>query len=290
MRELLIANGSARLAVRDHGGGGRPAVLLVHGIRGTAYAFVSFRPSFEPDHRVVELELRGHGRSTGGSWSWEAAVSDVESVVEHLRIADAAVVGFSLGGIVAACYAAAHREASAVVNVDGYGFADLRGHDTRTEQRIAELHAFRRGRVGRTLTQEELDAQLAHAAPGDEREAILRRLRRLADGTWQKLPAPELELAILDSIATTTLTSLYERIECPLLTVLSLRPDAAPRADLSWVPELHGAQIAALQAELRRLSAAHPNQALVEVDVPHHELLVRPEIATAVRNFVVGSV
>jgi pimeloyl-ACP methyl ester carboxylesterase len=291
MRELLIATRSARLAVRDHGGEG-PPVLLLHGIRGTTYAFASFRPHFDANHRVVELELRGHGRSTGDSWSWDDAVSDVEAVIEHLEIPGAAVVGFSLGGIVAASYAAAHPEARAVVNIDGYAPGDLPRHvavDAEAERRLAELRQFRRLRVGGTLTQAELDAELARTPAGDKRDALLRRLRQLPNGSWEKLPPPELELAILDEVESFDLLSVYARIERPLLTVLSLRPDEPPRPDLSWMSELQRLHIVWLQTQLRRLAAARRNLELVEVDVPHHELLDRPAIAAAVRDFLARS-
>src|SRR5436190_24242447 len=102
--EIVVENGSARLVVRDHGGDGRPLRLL-HGVTGTPYDFAGLRPQLEYDHRLVEQELRGHGRSTADSWSSGDAVSDVEVVIERLRIPDAAVVGFSFGGMLAACYA-----------------------------------------------------------------------------------------------------------------------------------------------------------------------------------------
>src|SRR5215217_3580444 len=122
-RERLVSKASARLAVRAfEGGDGRP-ILLLHGYTGSVYDFVSLRPHLQAHHRVVELELRGHGRSTADSWSWREAISDVEAVVEHLELAGAAVVGFSFGGVLAVAYAEAHPEACAVVNLDGYGLA-----------------------------------------------------------------------------------------------------------------------------------------------------------------------
>jgi pimeloyl-ACP methyl ester carboxylesterase len=294
--EIVIENGSARLVVRDHGGDGRP-LLLLHGYTGTRYDFAGLRPHLEHDHRLVDLELRGHGRSTADSWSWGDAVSDLEVAIERLQIPDAAVVGFSLGGMVAACYARAHAEAPAVVNVDGYGIADLprdvRGR-AETGRRLEALRAFRRSRVGRTMTQAELDDARERAAasaadagrsPAEARQAMSRRVRPAADGMWERLPPPTLAVAMLDATGTIELLPVYAQIECPLLTVLALEPDGAPRPDLSWVPEFHAAQIAWLGAELRRLAGTRPNLELAEFHAPHVRLLDRRDVAETIREF-----
>jgi pimeloyl-ACP methyl ester carboxylesterase len=296
MRELLIPTRSARLCVRDHDGDGRP-VILVHGYPGTAYDFVSLRPQLA-QHRVIELEQRGHGRSTGDSWSWRDAISDLEAVVEHLQLPDAAIVGFSFGGMVAASYAEAHPEACAVVNVDGYGLGGLARYmriDAQAERRLDDLRAFRRSRVGRTLTEEELDARLVCAArsaehsgrsPDEARAAVLRKFRRLSSGEWEKLPPRTIAEAVVAATDAVDVLSLYPRIECPLLTVLALQPDGPPRPDLSWAPDFHAAQIAGLRRELHRLAAVHANLELVEVDAQHVRLLDRGDVAASIRDFI----
>ncbi len=295
--ELVVENGTARLAVRDRGGTG-PPVLLVHGFTGTSYDFVSLGPRLAAHHRVVELELRGHGRSTGDSWTWRDAISDVEATVAHLQLVDAAVVGFSFGGMVAASYAAAHPETPAVVNIDGYGLAGVDRYAPTggaTADRLEELRAFRRSRVGRTLTEEEVGARLDRSAeaaaaagrsPRDARDGALRRLRRLPDGAWVRLPPPAVGLAMVEATETLDVLSLYPRIESPLLTVLALRPDAAPRLDLSWVPELSAAYIEGLRAELARLAAARPNLELLEVDATHVDLVHRRDVAASIADFI----
>jgi pimeloyl-ACP methyl ester carboxylesterase len=92
----------------DDGGTG-PAVLLLH-------AGVADRRMWEPlvaplrhAFRVVRADLRGFGDTPlpGGEY---ADADDVAALLDHLRIADAAVVGASLGGRVALELATTHPD------------------------------------------------------------------------------------------------------------------------------------------------------------------------------------
>lgn len=71
------------------------------------------------DH-VVAVDLRGHGESGDGEWSWADALADVAAVADAVGAVNPAVVGHSLGGMLAAMWGAAHADCPGVVNLDGH--------------------------------------------------------------------------------------------------------------------------------------------------------------------------
>jgi pimeloyl-ACP methyl ester carboxylesterase len=90
-------------------GSGRPLVLL-HG--GLLTIDLNFGPMLEPlaaSRQVIAVELQGHGHTADADrpMTIEALADDVVTLLDHLRIAEADLFGFSLGGLVA--YAVALR-------------------------------------------------------------------------------------------------------------------------------------------------------------------------------------
>jgi pimeloyl-ACP methyl ester carboxylesterase len=71
--------------------------------------------------RPVALDLRGHGSTATADWSWDLALSDIAAVVDALGLIRPAVVGHSLGGMIAALWAAAHPDCPLAANLDGHG-------------------------------------------------------------------------------------------------------------------------------------------------------------------------
>ncbi|WP_299196441.1 alpha/beta hydrolase [uncultured Erythrobacter sp.] len=81
-------------------------LLIAHatGFHGRCYSAIA--EAF-PDRRVISLDLRGHGRSTGGPIdSWRTIVEDVSAFLDQLRIRGAVGVGHSMGGLTLAQCAA----------------------------------------------------------------------------------------------------------------------------------------------------------------------------------------
>ena len=111
MRDLSIKSESVSLAIRDFGGVGRP-ILLVHGLGRTLIDWSVIAPLLTSVGRIVAFDLRGHGKSGDGPWSWDAAISDVDAVVSALKLEMATVVGHSLGGMLAVMWAKAYPRCS----------------------------------------------------------------------------------------------------------------------------------------------------------------------------------
>lgn len=103
-------------------GVGEPSVLLVH---GWCCDHTYFAPQFEHfagrGHRVVAVDLRGHGRSDKPhqEYTMQIFADDLAWVCERIGLEKPVVVGHSMGGIVAFDLAAHYPELpSAVVMLD----------------------------------------------------------------------------------------------------------------------------------------------------------------------------
>lgn len=81
-------------------GEGLPALFFVHGWLGSTRWWDAQRDHFAPRHRVVALDLAGHGRSGAGrtDWSVPRYADDVRAVVLAVAAPEAVLVGHSMSG------------------------------------------------------------------------------------------------------------------------------------------------------------------------------------------------
>ncbi len=116
MAQTNAADGT-RIVYSDSGGSGS-AVVLVHGITERAESWRPVIDRLAGDHRVIALDLRGHGASdTAPRYDLEAMAGDVIAVASACGLDRPHLVGHSLGGAVVSAVGAGHPVAS-VVNVD----------------------------------------------------------------------------------------------------------------------------------------------------------------------------
>jgi pimeloyl-ACP methyl ester carboxylesterase len=89
--------------VRFFAGGTGSPVVLVHGLAGSAANWVELLPELAERHRVLAVDLPGHGRSEPPPR--HASVNDfadaVAGVLVHEQVGSALVAGHSFGGLVA---------------------------------------------------------------------------------------------------------------------------------------------------------------------------------------------
>ena len=120
MRSLRREDGTA-LFYEEAQGDALP-ILLVHGI---ASDHTHFGPQFEhfarKGHRVVAVNLRGHGKSDKPqqSYTMELFTDDLAWMCEQLSLKKPVVIGHSMGGVVALALALRYPDLpSAIVMVD----------------------------------------------------------------------------------------------------------------------------------------------------------------------------
>ncbi|ASP38483.1 oxidoreductase [Bacterioplanes sanyensis] len=95
------------IGYRIEGDANKAPLLLLHGGLGSMDDFAAVLPSLAEQFHVIQMDFRGHGRSTLGnlstsspSISYARHLQDVIALLDHLAIERCSVLGFSDGGIV----------------------------------------------------------------------------------------------------------------------------------------------------------------------------------------------
>ena len=90
-------------------GAGAP-VTLIHGVGSLAAGCDEIAKRLAPSFKVVRMDLRGHGASGRivGRCHLDDFVADVLAVLDNEAIGVTDLIGFSLGGMVAQCFALTH--------------------------------------------------------------------------------------------------------------------------------------------------------------------------------------
>jgi pimeloyl-ACP methyl ester carboxylesterase len=117
--ETVSADG-LRIAY-DSLGTGAPPIVFIHGAFEDRSYFALQQAHLAARHRVISLDLRGHGESdVPAAVAVEDFAADVIAVADDAGIEDAVFCGHSMGGAVALIVAAARPElVRAVVMLDG---------------------------------------------------------------------------------------------------------------------------------------------------------------------------
>lgn len=98
--------------------GAGPPLILIHGLGLNRHMWQWQRDALAVDFRVVAYDLLGHGDSAKpqGPIRMHQMVAQITTLMRNLHIERAALVGFSLGGLIARAFALAHlRKVSALV-------------------------------------------------------------------------------------------------------------------------------------------------------------------------------
>jgi pimeloyl-ACP methyl ester carboxylesterase len=248
-----VMSGGVRLAVRDSGGDGTPAVLL-HGLGAPQRSWDRVAPLLASHLRVVTYDQRGHGASAAtADYSLDAFLADLQAVRDALALEQPLLVGHSFGGLLAVEHAATHPGCAGVVGVDGglrierppIGWGEVQTQLNRPVSRL----------LSRAVTAIGMGTRLSMA-----------ELRRTAD------EAAEREQHLDEA---------YARLPCPLLVVLAGKADPVPHGE---------AMLAAVETAATRLQQHHPQVKLARLSCGHNIPLERPrELADLIIRFAESS-
>ena len=114
---VLSANGIQH-AVLVAGDPGAPPVLLIHGLGWDHTLWAALvDPLVHGGYRVLAPDLRGMGQSDkpAGAYSIDLYSRDMAAILDALAVGDVAIVGFSLGGMIAAALACADSRVTRLV-------------------------------------------------------------------------------------------------------------------------------------------------------------------------------
>jgi pimeloyl-ACP methyl ester carboxylesterase len=81
--------------------GDRTPLLLLHGFGGSTTIWREFVPELAKHYRVINIDLRGHGRSTnpGNQFTHRKAADDILMVMDRLNLGRVKAIGMSSGGM-----------------------------------------------------------------------------------------------------------------------------------------------------------------------------------------------
>jgi pimeloyl-ACP methyl ester carboxylesterase len=170
----FVAVDRASVFVTDWGAREAPAVLLLHGLGCDAHDWSWQIAPLAKRHRVVALDLVGHGRSSTRPDSYDpvSLARDAAAVLEALGIARSSVIGHSLGAVVASALAV--ERADLVESLVTFDLAlELPEPDRDAAERIAA--AIVSGGDASVL-----DPDYGRFEPGEDEWLSTWRLRRLA--------------------------------------------------------------------------------------------------------------
>jgi pimeloyl-ACP methyl ester carboxylesterase len=294
--EDLVLDGD--IALRDFGGSGAP-LLLLHGAGANLVSMQPLAAELSPRFRVIAVDLRGHGRSGDGPWQWEAVLGDLEAACGGLGLPEPVVVGWSLGGMIAALWAERHPLCPAAVSLDGTPPPSRADQCTETDpaQALADLERLHaafsamRDSMARPLTPSEVEAALGqqhamarrYGIPEDLAAEGFRRNLTIRDGQAWLRPLPQVQAALQTAMADLDVIAVYRQVKCPLLVALATDdlPEQQP------FHELYAAYRRGFESRLAEARDANPCLRVAHVEGATHAMVAeRPaEIAQLIKRF-----
>jgi pimeloyl-ACP methyl ester carboxylesterase len=211
------------LSVREWPGQARP-FLLVHGLASNAKTWDGVaRRLNEAGHRVVAVDQRGHGLSDkpDAGYGFEDVTSDLLQLIDSLDLDRPLLAGQSWGGNVVLHFAARYPDATpGLVLVDG-GFIDLSGRPGATWEETSER--MRPPNLLGTPRPRMIERFRAYHPTWDDEQIEMQmgNYETLEDGTIRPWLTLERHMAILRAIWDDPPSSLYGRVNAPVLVALA---------------------------------------------------------------------
>jgi pimeloyl-ACP methyl ester carboxylesterase len=204
-------------------GAGAP-VVLVHGFTASierGWIETGMVDNLARDHRVIALDLRGHGKSgkPHEPSAYDALALDVVRLMDHLKIDRAHAVGYSLGGIILARLLTMHpqRFISVVLGGAAYRRSQSAQADQAADAAAREIEAgIYRALVVSTWPSDE---------PAPDEHAILSRSREISQGS-----DPHAHAALMRARRPLVVTDAeIAKVRVPTLAVVGEADPALPR-------------------------------------------------------------
>ena len=279
---FVTGHDGTRIAYRDHGGEGRPLVLL-HGGGANLVSMDQWADRIGPNRRTVAIDIRSCGQSGDPAhFRLTDAAIDIATVARSLDLGAVDVVGHSLGGFVAGFYGGDHPEAR-VVSIDGFGPGMI---TIGSEVDRAEFRAFQTEMLGsfmamtappekgdRTWRDAQVDMiseifpRIGYTAPNG-RAMAERNFVALDDGTFRRHPSRQLFTDAFADDGELDVLRMYRTVRCPTLIIRCTRSGAPSALDR----ELDGLEAANHLVQVLRLPLTHLSPAWDDLELVAAEI------------------
>jgi pimeloyl-ACP methyl ester carboxylesterase len=238
-----------------------PALVLVHEFAGSTRSWAPQVAAFRGRYRVLTYNCRGYPPSTvpgdPGAYSQDLSVEDLRRLLEHLRMEEVFLLGFSMGGGIALNFAIRHP--------GGVRALVLVGTGSGSEDRSKFAAEF--GAVADRLEREGAAAVADEYLRGPTRVQLLRK----HPDTWQRLREEFGQLSgagLANTIrrAITRRPTVYElaeglrKLRAPTLVLVGAEDQPALRASEFLAATIPGAQLQVFPQSGHMLNLEEPER------------------------------
>ncbi|RNG24504.1 alpha/beta fold hydrolase [Streptomyces botrytidirepellens] len=253
--------GGLSLYVEEHGSGPGEPLVLLHGGFGAGETFAPVLPALSERRRVFLVDLQGHGRTADIDRPLrpELMADDIAALIQHLGLARADVLGYSVGADVALRTAIQHPD--------------------RVRRLVTVSTPARRdGWFPEVVAQ--MDQMTAAAAEPMKQSPLYELYARLAPRVrdWPVLVAKLAEMKQQDY----DWTSDIAKITAPVLLVYADADAVQPAHMVEFFTLLGGAQ----QDPGWDASARPASRLAILPDATHYDILISPLLPGAVLPFL----
>ena len=223
---------------QEQNGQGTP-VLLVHGLGSSTHDWEYQIPALAAHHRVIALDVRGHGRSDKPRERYSIAgfAEDVAALIEHLRLAPVHLVGISMGGMIGFQLGVDHPELLSSLCIVNSG-PEVKAKSPRDYLEIAK-----RWTLSRLFSLESIAKALGKLLFPKPEQA---ELRRKIEERWPQNDK-RAYLASLDAIIGWGVRERLARITCPTLVITGDHDYTPVALKEAYVKELPNARLLVIE-------------------------------------------
>ena len=249
----ILTNGiSMHYQIAGHG----HWLVLIHGAGDNLQIWYNQVPAFSKNYKVLTYDMRGHGLTdvTSADYTTGIWVDDLRALLVALGARSASVIGYSLGGMIAAALACDHPEMVDALVLVGVAGAAVGLGDRRTweERRNSQMAILDKEGMGGILKERIHPAASSTFSPhfAEKRPDVIKKYEEVFPVT-----TAEGYRKVLESMGRRGRPVDFSKIKCPALIVVGeydlwSGPEAGkvlqqriPGSELVILPTGHACQI-----------------------------------------------
>ncbi|GLS84746.1 alpha/beta fold hydrolase [Paraferrimonas haliotis] len=181
------------LVAQTWGNSEKPLLLCLHGWLDNSQSFAELAQYLSNDFYIVSLDWSGHGMSDhrpgNYPYHWADYLLDLAAVIEELPKPPLAIIGHSLGGIVASAFVAISPESiNRLVLIESFGPVTAKPGQTREQlhtsvnQHLSRLKKEKVAKPFELSRMIEARAKLSGLTPAQVQPMLERNARKVAGG------------------------------------------------------------------------------------------------------------